>query len=136
MACGKNKGKICKTQLEFKEVRGLGGVKETIASVADKKLRVAVVNGIGNIEPVIDNLGKYDYIEVMACPGGCIGGGGQPIPTTDEVRKKRIAALYKLDKSKKIRKAHENKGVLKALVWLKEQDKLEHQVLHTGYSKK
>jgi len=136
LACGKNKGKICKTRLEFKEIRGLGGVKETIASVADKKLRVAVVNGIGNIEPVIDNLGKYDYIEVMACPGGCIGGGGQPIPTTDEIRKKRIAALYKLDKSKKIRKAHENKGVLEALVWLKEQDKLEYQVLHTGYKKR
>ena len=136
LACGKNKGKICKTQLEFKQVRGLGDVKEAIVSVAGKKLRVAVVNGIGNIEPVIDNLGKYDYIEVMACPGGCIGGGGQPIPTTDEIRKKRIAALYKLDKSKKIRKAHENKRVLEALTWLKKQDKLERKVLHTGYKKR
>ena len=136
LACGKNKGKICQTRLEFKEVRGLAGIKETIVSVAGKKLRVAVVNGIGNIEPVITNLNKYDYIEVMACPGGCIGGGGQPIPTTDEIRKKRIAALYKLDKSKKIRKAHENKGVLEVLKWLGGQGKLEHQVLHTGYKKR
>jgi len=134
--CGKNKGKICKIQLEFKQVRGLEDVKEAIVAVAGKKLRVAVVNGIGNIEPVIANLNKYDYIEVMACPGGCIGGGGQPIPTTDEIREKRMAALYKLDKSKKIRKAHENKGVSEALKWLGGQGKLEHQVLHTGYKKR
>ncbi|MFA4833456.1 MAG: [FeFe] hydrogenase, group A [Patescibacteria group bacterium] len=136
LACGKNKGKICQTQLDFKGVRGLAGVKETIISVAGKKLRVAVVNGIGNIEPVITNLNKYDYIEVMACPGGCIGGGGEPIPTTDEIRKKRMAALYELDKSKKIRKAHENKGVLEVLKWLKGQGKLEHQILHTEYKKR
>ena len=136
LSCGKNKGKICQARLDFKEVRGLAGIKETIVPVAGRKLRVAVVNGIGNIEPVIANLNKYDYIEVMACPGGCIGGGGQPIPTTDEIRKKRIAALYKLDKSKKIRKAHENKGVLEVLEWLKGQGKLEHQVLHTGYKKR
>ncbi|MDD5071500.1 MAG: [FeFe] hydrogenase, group A [Patescibacteria group bacterium] len=136
LACGKNKGKVCKTKLEFKQVRGLKDVKETAVTVAGKKLRVAVVNGIGNIEPVLENLGKYDYIEVMACPGGCIGGGGQPIPTTDEIRKKRMDALYKLDKSKKIRKAHENKGVLEVLKWLNGQGKLEHQVLHTEYSKK
>ncbi|MDD5295095.1 MAG: [FeFe] hydrogenase, group A, partial [Patescibacteria group bacterium] len=66
LACGKNKRKICPTRLDFKEVRGLDGVKETIVPVAGKKLRVAVVNGIGNIEPVIANLNKYDYIEVMA----------------------------------------------------------------------
>ncbi|MDD5032426.1 MAG: [FeFe] hydrogenase, group A [Patescibacteria group bacterium] len=136
LVCGKNKGKICQARLDFKEVRGLGDVKEAVVSVAGKKLRVAVVNGIGNIEPVIANLDKYDYIEVMACPGGCIGGGGQPIPTADEIRKKRIDALYKLDKSKNIRKAHENKGVLEALKWLKEQGKLEHEVLHTSYRKR
>ncbi len=125
--------KFYQTRLEFKNVRGLEGIKKAVVTVADRKLRVAVVNGIGNIEPVIENLDKYDYVEVMACPGGCIGGGGQPIPTTQEIRQKRIEALYKLDKSKKIRKAHENKAVAEALGWLKDQGKLEHQVLHTRY---
>jgi len=132
-ACGNNKGKLCRTKLEFKDVRGLAGIKEAVVDVANKKVRVAVVNGIGNIEPVLENLNKYDYIEVMACPGGCIGGGGQPIPTTPETRQKRIEALYKIDKGKKIRKAHENKGVLEVLEWLKGQGKLEHEVLHTKY---
>lgn len=133
LACGSNKDKLRQTRLEFKDVRGLEGIKEAVVDVAGKKVRVAVVNGIGNIKPVLENLDKYDYIEVMVCPGGCIGGGGQPIPTTPETRQKRIEALYKIDKNKKIRKAHENKGVLEALEWLMQQGKLEHQVLHTTY---
>ncbi|MFH1662009.1 MAG: [FeFe] hydrogenase, group A [Candidatus Falkowbacteria bacterium] len=136
LACGKNKSKLCETRMEFNDVRGLDGIKESIVDVAGKKLRVAVVNGIGNIKNVLDNLDRYDYVEVMACPGGCIGGGGQPIPTTPEIRQKRIDALYKLDKSKKIRKAHENKGVVKALKWLSKNKKMEHDVLHTKYKKR
>jgi iron-only hydrogenase group A len=138
-ACAGNKkkeNKICKLKLDFKAVRGLENVKETMVSVAGAKLRIAVVNGIGNIEQVLEKLDSYDYIEVMACPGGCIGGGGQPIPTTDEIRKKRIAALYEIDKSKKIREAHRNMGVLKVLEWLKKQGKLEHSVLHTKYEER
>jgi len=133
LACGNNRSKLCRTRLEFKNVRGLAGVKQAIVNVAGKKVRVAVVNGIGNIEPVLENLNKYDYIEVMACPGGCIGGGGQPIPTTPEIRQKRIEALYKIDRNKTIRKAHENKGVIEVLKWLKGQGKLEQQILHTRY---
>ncbi len=136
LACGKNKNTVCRQRLDFKEVRGLKDVKETAVLINKKKLRVAVVNGIGQIEKVIDKLEKYDYIEVMACPGGCIGGGGQPIPTTDEIRKKRIQALYKLDKSKAIRRAHENKSALEAIKWLKKQGNLEHKVLHTSYKRK
>jgi len=136
MACGSKKSGVCCERIDFKEVRGLSDVKEAVVDVGSKKLRVAVVNGIGNIEPVIENLDKYDYVEVMACPGGCIGGGGQPIPTTDEIRKKRIAALYKLDKSKKLRKAHDNPAVKESLSWLREQGKLEHKVLHTKYKKR
>ncbi len=135
MLGGSKKGELQDNKLNLKEVRGLDGVKEAVVDVAGKKLRVAVVNGIGNIESVIKNINNYDYVEVMACPGGCIGGGGQPIPTTDEIRKKRIEALYRLDKSKKIRKAHENKSAIEALKWLKEKGKLEHQVLHTKYKK-
>lgn len=137
MACkGKRKGSLCDARIDFKEVRGLGGLKEAVIDVAGAKLRVSVVNGIGNIDPVIKNLNNYDYIEVMACPGGCVGGGGQPIPTTPEIRQKRMDALYKLDKSKKIRKAHENKGVLEVLKWLKGKGELEHGVLHTFYKKR
>lgn len=132
----KKPGKICNSRLEFKEVRGLKGVKETMVDLGGVKLRVAVVSGIGNVEPVIKNLEKYDYIEVMACPGGCIGGGGQPIPTTEEIRKKRAEALYELDKSKKIRKSTDNKQVFEVLDWLKNKGhKTEHSVLHTKYKK-
>ncbi len=137
IVCGKNRTNLCKTKLEFKDVRGLAGIKEATVDMGKKKLRVAVVNGIGKIEPVLERLSAYDYIEVMACPGGCIGGGGQPIPTTPEIREKRIAALYKIDKSKKIRKAHENKNVLAVLQWLKKQKgDLEHKILHTSYKRK
>ncbi|MCD4693788.1 [FeFe] hydrogenase, group A [bacterium] len=136
MACGNKKSGVCRSKIDFKEVRGMDGVKEAVVKVAGSPLRVAVVNGIGNIEPIIENLSNYDYIEVMACPGGCIGGGGQPIPTTKEIREKRIQALYKIDKGKKIRKAHENKGVLEVLDWLEEKKGLEHKVLHTYYYSK
>lgn len=137
IACGKNKTNLCKAKLEFKDVRGLAGIKQAEVDMGNKKLRVAVVNGIGNIKSVLNNLSKYDYIEVMACPGGCIGGGGQPIPTTQEIRKKRIEALYKIDKNRRIRKAHENKSVLEVLKWLKKQKgELEHKVLHTSYKRK
>jgi NADP-reducing hydrogenase subunit HndD len=128
------KGKLARSRVEFKEVRGLAGIKEATVDVAGTKVRIAVVNGIGNIAPVIEKLQDYDYIEVMACPGGCIGGGGEPIPTTPEIRRMRMEALYKLDKSKKIRKAHENQGVVEVLNWLKEQGhKTEHGILHTTY---
>jgi len=138
MACRSDseRNNLCPVKLEFKDVRGMKNIKEASAEVSGKKLKIAVVNGIGHIEKVIENLSRYDYIEVMACPGGCIGGGGQPIPTTDAIRKKRIAALYKIDKGKKTRSAHENKGVEKVLKWLKGQGKLERQVLHTKYKKR
>jgi iron-only hydrogenase group A len=135
LACQNSQAKICNERLDFKEVRGLASLKETVVDIAGKKLRVAVVNGIGEIKEVIKHLKKYDYIEVMACVGGCIGGGGQPIPTTKAIRQKRVAGLYNIDKSKKIRKAHENKGALEVLKWLKD-NKLEHQVLHTTYKKR
>lgn len=135
LACRDDKAKFCQSRIDFHEVRGLGDIKEAVIDIAGKKLRVAVVNGIGSISQVLTNLKKYDYIEVMACPGGCIGGGGQPIPTTAKIRKERIMALYRIDKFKEIRKAHDNKEVLEVLTWL-EQQKLSHPVLHTKYKKR
>ncbi|MBI4779401.1 (2Fe-2S)-binding protein, partial [Candidatus Falkowbacteria bacterium] len=99
----KNKLKICNSRIEFKDLRGQDGAKEALIEIAGKKLRIAAVNGIGNIEPILANFKNYDYIEVMACPDGCIGGGGQPIPTNSFIRKKRLEALYKIYGKSKIR---------------------------------
>jgi NADH-quinone oxidoreductase subunit G/NADP-reducing hydrogenase subunit HndD len=121
--------------LEFKEVRGLKSLKEATVDIAGRPVRVAVVNGIGQIDQILPRLKDYDYIEVMACVGGCIGGGGQPIPTTAVIRQKRIEGLYAIDKNKKIRKAHENKSAREVLTWL-EDNKLTHKILHTTYKKK
>jgi NADH-quinone oxidoreductase subunit G/NADP-reducing hydrogenase subunit HndD len=136
LACDKKKKNECVTKIDFNEVRGLEGLKEAEINLAGKKLRVGVLNSIGNIEKVLSKLADYDYLEVMACPGGCIGGGGQPIPTTAEIRKKRMAALYQDDKKRLIRNSFENNGAQAVLKWLESKGKLAHQVLHTSYKKR
>ncbi|MFA4942453.1 MAG: [FeFe] hydrogenase, group A [Patescibacteria group bacterium] len=135
LACRDESAKFCSSRIDFKEVRGSEAIKEAIVDIAGRKLKVAVVNGIGSIDQVLPNLSHYDYIEVMACPGGCIGGGGQPIPTNEKIRRERVASLYRIDKFKEIRKAHDNLEVLEVLDWLKGK-KIDHQVLHTKYQKR
>ncbi len=125
----------CQPKIEFKEVRGFEGLREAEIDLNSKKLRVAVVNGIGSIEGFFDNIDKYDYVEVMACPGGCIGGGGQPIPSSMAIVKERTKGLYSGDKKEKIRTAHENKGALEVFEWIKKKG-LEKKVFHTKYKKK
>ncbi len=122
-------------KIKFKDVRGLEGVKEATVKIGNKTLQVAVINGLANFNKIVDQLKKYHYIEVMACRGGCIGGGGQPIPTNDEIRKQRIKALYSIDDKKKRRKAHQNKTALEIIEWLEKND-LDHKVLHTQYKEK
>jgi iron only hydrogenase large subunit-like protein len=122
-------------KIDFKECRGMSGLKEAEIKLKNRKLKIAIVNGLANFQKIVDQLDKYDYIEVMACPGGCIGGGGQPIPTNSEIRLKRMKALYDIDTNKKIRKAHENKFALKALHYL-ESKGIDNEILHTHYSKK
>ncbi len=135
-ACKNSKKKSCVGKIDFNEMRGLAGIKEAVVSVGGKKLSIAIVNGIGNIKPILANLKKYHYIEVMACPGGCIGGGGQPIPTTDEIRQKRIDALYKIDFVKKgFRRSYENKEVMEAVEWVK-KNKLDNKIVYTKYKKR
>ena len=123
--------------IDFKEVRGLEEVKEAEVIVGGKKLKVAVVNTLGSAKKILEELkldkNKYDYIEVMACPGGCIGGGGQPIPTTSLQRKKRAESLYKIDKSSRVRQAHKNAGVNKVLRWLRKDEKKARAILHTTF---
>ena len=132
----KNKLKLCNSRIEFKDMRGQDGIKEAVVEMAGQKLRIAAVNGIGNIAPVLKKLKAYDYIEVMSCPDGCIGGGGQPIPTTAEIRRKRLEALYKIDTRNEIRRAHENKEAIGVLKWLEGKGKLKNQVLYTSYKKR
>mgnify|MGYP001563381714 FL=1 len=81
------------SDFDFKDVSGLVGVKEAKIKIADKILHVAKINGIGNIGSILEKVVDYDYIEVMSCPDGCIGGGGQSIPTTFEIRQKRKKAI-------------------------------------------
>ncbi|MEI6529099.1 MAG: [FeFe] hydrogenase, group A [Candidatus Falkowbacteria bacterium] len=134
LVCADSKNKLCDCHLEFKEVRGLAGFKEAIVNLDGKKIKVGVVNGIANIERILPKLNKYHYIEVMACPGGCLGGGGQPIPTNKEIRQKRLDGLYAIDKKRPIRRAHENKAMLEYYNWVKKNN-LSKQVLHTKFAR-
>ena len=135
LVCAKSHNKFCDNRLEFKEVRGLDGLKEATVNLDGKKIKVAVVNGIGNIEKILPKLKKYHYIEVMACPGGCLGGGGQPIPTNKVIRQKRLAGLYAIDSRRPVRRAHENKAMMKYYEWAKENN-LSKKLLHTKFSPK
>ena len=132
--------------IELKELRGASrGIKEaTITLSKDSNLKVAVVHGTRNARRVLERVKrgeKFDFIEIMACPGGCIGGGGQPILgrpdqlKQEEYRRKRTEALFKMDLANKTRKAHENPAVKKLY-----EDYLGHplsekakELLHTSY---
>jgi NADH-quinone oxidoreductase subunit G/NADP-reducing hydrogenase subunit HndD len=125
--------------LEFTDVRGLAGVKESAVQVGDLMVKVAVAHGLGNARRLMDAIssGKADYhfIEIMCCPGGCIGGGGQPIPTTNAIRAERVKAIYDVDKAMVLRKSHENPAV-KVLYeeFLGEPlGHKSHELLHTHY---
>ncbi len=128
------KNPLCTERLEFKDVRGLAGFKEAIVAIGGQRIRVGVVSGIANLHKVLPKLKKYHCIEVMACPGGCIGGGGQPIPTTAAIRQKRLDGLYNIDKGRTIRRAHENKAAVEYYEWAKKHG-LSAKVLHTKFKK-
>jgi NADP-reducing hydrogenase subunit HndD len=128
-------------EIDYTAVRGLADTKEATVNVAGKDVKIAVCNTLGSAMKMMDKVraGKADYqfIEVMACPGGCIGGGGQPIPTSWAIKKKRMEAIYSIDKNSKIRKSHENPEI-KVLyeTWLgKPLGEKAHRLLHTHYSK-
>ena len=133
--------------IDFKEVRGMEGVKTATIDIKGTKVNIAVAHQMGNVEKVLDQVredrkaGKkprYDFIEVMACRGGCIGGGGQPCLATDEIRAKRTAGIYTDDEKSTLRMSHLNPEV-QALYkdYLKEpgSEKAE-KLLHTHYAKR
>ena len=107
-----------KDLLNFKEVRGLSNVKETSITINGVTLKLAVINGTGDARKVLEKIKTgevyYDFIEVMACEGGCIAGGGQPrnVLPTPELKLKRMKGLYKSDKRMKIRNASSNPDIV------------------------
>ncbi|MCL6638127.1 MAG: [FeFe] hydrogenase, group A [Firmicutes bacterium] len=125
--------------LDFTEVRGLEGVKEASVDLNGLEIRVAVAHGLGNARKLMDAIRSgesgYHFIEIMCCPGGCIGGGGQPIPTGMETRAKRIAGLYKADKGIILRKSHENPAVVQLYKEFlgRPLGRKSHELLHTSY---
>ncbi|PKM95399.1 MAG: NADH:ubiquinone oxidoreductase [Firmicutes bacterium HGW-Firmicutes-1] len=129
--------------VEFKQLRGMEGVREAVVNVGGKELKIGIAHGLGNarilLESIRDGTSKYDAIEIMACPGGCIGGGGQPYHHgNEEIVKKRQEAIYQEDRNKKIRKSHENAEVLELYKqYLGEPyGKLAHELLHTHYEER
>jgi NADH-quinone oxidoreductase subunit G len=127
--------------------RGLEGVKEATIKIGDKELRIAIAHQMGNIAAVLDQVraakaaGKeppYHFIEVMACRGGCIGGGGQPYGCTDDIRKKRLEGIYKDDSGSKIRCSHQNPFIKQIYDEFLEKPNSHkaHELLHTHYEKK
>ena len=137
------------TNLNIKPVRGMEGIKEATIKIKNVKpewsflegvdLNVAIANGLANagqlMEKVRSGEANYHFIEIMGCPGGCLGGGGQPIPTSPEIRKKRADAIYSEDESKVIRKSHENPEITeiyKQFLGAPLSHK-SHDLLHTHY---
>ena len=130
--------------VNFEAVRGEEGIKRATVKIGDKEVKAVVAHGLGNAQIVMDEIrsGKADYqfVEIMACPGGCIMGGGQPIRSSKEratidIRKLRADCLYSIDEKSTIRKSHENPVVLKIY-----EDYLgevgghkAHELLHTSY---
>lgn len=130
--------------LDFKDVRGIEGIKEASYKVGDLDIKVAVASGLANARKLLDMIrngeADYTFVEIMACPGGCVNGGGQPqvnaqIRNFTDVRAERAKGLYTLDKNCKLRKSHQNPVLLQMY---KEYfgsygSEKAHEVLHTHY---
>lgn len=122
----------------FKKVRGMDGWKEAIFEIEGVAVKVAVVSGLGNTRKLIEAIkaGKveYDFVEVMACPGGCAGGGGQPIHDGEELAETRSKTLYGIDSTAKIRFSHENPTVQMTYEEFLEKplSHRSHELLHTN----
>jgi NADP-reducing hydrogenase subunit HndD len=138
--------------LHVEPIAGLEGVKEASVTIGDTvpewaflkgaTLNVAVAHGLANAQKVIDRIrtgeASYHFVEVMTCPGGCIGGGGQPRLTSDAVRQARIRAIYAEDEGRELRKSHENPEVLKLYDEFlgRPLGETSHRLLHTKYTEK
>ena len=132
-------------KVEFSEVRGLEGIREASIDIQGTEVRVAVAHSVSNVSKVLERVKEakakgeelpYHFIEVMACPGGCISGGGQPYGTTNAVRRKRIKGLYSDDSKQKMRQSHHNTAIKELYESFLGEPLSEksHQYLHTSYT--
>ena len=133
--------------LEFNDVRGMEGIKEASYNVNGLEVKVAVTSGLANARKLLDKIrageADYTFIEIMACPGGCVNGGGQPVQpgsvrSFTDLRSKRAAVLYNLDKNMPLRKSHQNPAVKELYdTYLGEPGSHKaHEILHTHYVKR
>ena len=122
---------------DFSVVRGEKGIREVTVTIAGREVRAAVVTGLANAEKMMQRIRKgkaqYDFVEVMACPGGCVGGGGQPIHDGMELAKERGERLYDLDAASTLRFSHENPAIQDVYDHFLGQplSKRAHDLLHT-----
>ncbi len=134
-------------RLEYKEVRGEKGIKEANLNVGGKEIKIAVASGLANARKIMEQIRKgespYHFVEIMACPGGCVTGGGQPIKSSKvraevDVRKLRADALYNIDEKSVIRKSHENPTIKEIYSTFlgKPGSELAEKLLHTHYTPK
>jgi len=129
-------------KIEFEQLRGLEGIRKAEVKIGDLNLKIGIAHGLGNARKLLEQIqrGESDFhaIEIMACPGGCIGGGGQPFHHGDEnIIKKRQQAIYEIDRGMTTRKSHENQTVLKLYEEFLGEPYGEkaHDLLHTCYTK-
>ncbi|MGI6528731.1 MAG: NADH-dependent [FeFe] hydrogenase, group A6 [Clostridia bacterium] len=134
-------------KIEYTEVRGVQGIKEAQIEVAGKVIRACVVHGLGNARKVLDRIrageAEYDFIEIMACPGGCVNGGGQIIQPSEvrswiDLRVERTKAIYAEDRSLPIRKSHDNPFIKKLYgeYYGEPGSEKAHHDLHTTYQQR
>ena len=131
-------------KVEFEAVRGTDGIKEATVTLGGKDVRVAIAHGLGNaralLEAIRNGEKSYEFVEIMACPGGCVTGGGQPICHSKtymdvDVKAERAKALYSEDARLSIRKSHENPDIKKLYEEFLEKpgSHIAHELLHTHY---
>ncbi|MCB2154303.1 [FeFe] hydrogenase, group A [bacterium] len=131
-------------KIDFEQMRGLEGIKRAELQIAGRPVRVAVAHGLSHVQSVLNEIRQakengdeppYHFVEVMACPGGCVGGGGQPYGVDDDVRIARAKGLYSEDERKTIRKSHDNPHVKQLYdeFLTKPLSHKSHKLLHTQY---
>ncbi len=122
---------------DFSIVRGQDGIREATANIAGTEVRAAIASGLGNARKLMEQVKRgeanYDFIEIMACPGGCAGGGGQPIHDGEELACDRGQKLYDLDKTSQLRFSHENPAIIQVYDKFLEKplSHKSHELLHT-----
>lgn len=137
-------GENSDSPVEFKEVRGVEGIKEASYNVGGKEVKVAVASGLANAKALLKKIrageADYDFIEIMACPGGCVNGGGQIIQPASvknfiDIRAERAKVLYGIDEAKTLRRSHENPDIqaLYKEFFGEPNSHKAHEVLHTTY---